>query len=153
MANKKDYPVGTWIGVPLKTSGFALGLITRVGAGGILFGYFFGPKIIELPKSIPEKLNPEDKIFWGQFSHLGLVKDRWHIIGIAENFCLKEWPLPPMIRVDDNTGVAFLSYYSDKIKLQAEERCDPELLNNFPYDALDGAGAIETQLTKLLEGS
>ena len=150
MAKKKSYTTGTWFGVPLRAGGYARGVVARVGNGGILFGYFFGPKLDSLSEGVPASVYPEDRIHWGQFGHLGLVKGKWPLLGVDTNWENENWPMPSMVRVDEHAGIAFMSQYDDSISFISEERCDPSLVDSHPYDALMGAGAVEIRLTKLL---
>ena len=62
------------------------------------------------------------------------------------------WPMPPMVRVDDAAGIAFVSVYDDStLDFVSEKRCDPALVDTHPYDRLMGYGAVEILLTKSLE--
>jgi hypothetical protein len=46
----KKITEGLWFGVPLRDEGFATGCIARENAREwICFGYFFGPRRLELP--------------------------------------------------------------------------------------------------------
>ena len=150
-----SYKSGDWFAVPLRSDGYALGVIARVGSGGVLFGYFFEPKLYSMPTRIPTNVKPDDRIYWSKFSHLGLTKGKWPIIEKSSEECdCDDWPMPPMIRVDSNSGVAFLSTYDNStLECVAEEKCDPKLIDKFPYDGLMGAGAVEIMLTNLLDGS
>ncbi|MBL8957823.1 MAG: hypothetical protein JNK82_44020 [Myxococcaceae bacterium] len=40
---------GDWFLVPLLSGGSAVGRATRIGRGGLVFGYFFGPKVAGWP--------------------------------------------------------------------------------------------------------
>ena len=155
MVKKKiSYFIGTWFGVPLRTGGYARGLITRVGEGGVLFGYFFGPKFSSLPEDIPENLRPKDRVLYGKFGHLGLINGEWEIIGVDPNWKIEDWPMPKMVRVDEHTGIAFMSQYDDAtLNFISEIRCDPGLVDSHPYDRLMGYGAVEIRLTKLIDGT
>lgn len=151
MARKVLYKPGDWFAVPLRSDGYALGIVSHVGSGGVLFGYFFGPKLDSLPTQVPTNIKPEDRIYWSKFGHLGLTKGKWPIIENSQEYDSNNWPMPPMIRVDDSLGVAFLSSYDDlTLKCIAEEKCDPKLIDKYPYDGLMGAGAVEIRLTNIL---
>lgn len=151
MTNKVSHTVGTWFCVPLREGGYAQGVIARVGVGGILFGYFFGEQLNFLPESLPADIHSDDRILWGKFGDNGLINGEWKIIGIDTDWKNEEWPMPAMIRVDERAGIAFLSKYDDStLHLISEERCDPSLLDDYPYDRLMGYGAVEIRLTKLL---
>ena len=147
-----SYGEGTWFGVPLRTGGFAAGLIARQGKGGCLFGYFFGPILkVPPPKSVVEQLHPEDSVHQAMFGDLNLRKGLWPIIGQEQNWDRNRWPMLPFFRGDDTEGKAWLSYYSeDDLSFLREESCDLRLASNYPPDRLAGAGALEIRLTKIL---
>jgi hypothetical protein len=153
ITKKRPYTIGAWFGVPLRSGGYARGIVARVGNGGVLFGYFFGPKLGSLSEDLPTGLYPEDRICWGKFGHLGLVKGRWPLLGVDPNWNDEDWPIPSMVRVDEIAGIAFMSKYNDStMKFISEEKCDPGLVDSHPYDRLMGAGSVEIRLTKLLAG-
>ncbi|MCP3661223.1 MAG: hypothetical protein GY696_01810 [Gammaproteobacteria bacterium] len=151
IAIKTPYKTGTWFGVPLRSSGYACGVIARIGKGGILFGYFFGPRLNSLPVDVPEGVCHDDHVLWGMFGDNGLINGKWIIIGNDSNWRNEDWPIPPMVRVDEHAGIAFMSKYDDStLEFIFEERCGPSLLDSHPYDRLMGHGAVEIRLTKLL---
>lgn len=151
MAKKTHYKNGTWFTVPLRSGGYAQGVVARAGNDGILFGYFFGPKLECQPSVVPENICSKDRILYGQFGDLGLINHEWNIIGVDPNWKNEDWPMPPMIRVDEHAGIAFMSKYDDStMACISEERCDPSLVDTHPYDRLMGYGSVEVRLTKLL---
>jgi hypothetical protein len=151
MAKKYSYTVGTWFCVPLRSGGYARGVVARVGKKGILFGYFFGPKLDHMSIIIPENISPKGRVLYGQFGDSGLCNGEWKIIGVDPSWKNEDWPMPPMIRVDKHAGIAFMSKYDDStLNFISEERCDPSLVDSHPYDRLMGYGAVEIRLSKLL---
>lgn len=150
MDKEGELVVGTWFCVPLRTKGYAIGVVTRIGDGGVLFGYFFSMLVEEVPLAIPDGCSSEDKILCTKFGCLGFKKKRWPIIGVDECFDPNNWPLPPMIRVDDGSNVAFLTEYNDVVSAVSEKRVDASLIDRYPYDSLLGAGAVEIKLTNLI---
>ena len=151
MAKKKPYTLGTWFSVPLRSGGYAKGVVARIGRKGILFGYFFGPKLDRKPTAIPENICSKGHVLYGQFGDNGLIKGEWNIVGVDPNWKDEDWPMPPMIRVDEHAGIALMSTYDDAtLDFISEERCDPSLVDSHPYDRLMGYGAVEIRLTKLL---
>lgn len=44
-----SYREGDWLGVPLREGGYAVGLVARANPDGVLLGYFFGPRRMEVP--------------------------------------------------------------------------------------------------------
>jgi len=148
---KQLYKEGDWFAVPLREGGYAVGLIVR--SGGVLFGYFFGPKREKIPGlSEFQALTPENAIFVGQFGDLGLLKGKWPIIGHSESWDRRIWPMLPLVRRDAVSGEARLIKYSDDDPIQeiSETPCDLFEIRNYPEDGLWGSGAVEIRLTKLL---
>ena len=152
-ARKLPYREGTWFAVPLRTDGYGLGLVARHTGGGVIFGYFFGPKLDEIPGQIDgDRFSADLAVYCGKFGDLRLTRGDWTVIQHDE-LDRGRWPLPRLIRVDDHSGAAFLSKYSDdSLKYVHEERCPPDQIDVYPYDGTMGAGAMEVRLTKLLDG-
>ena len=153
MPRKLPYNEGTWFAVPLRTTGYGIGIVTRMAPRGRLFGYFFGPARTTAP-ALDEvvTLTPEDAVLRIRFGDLGLLEGTWPIIGHAANFDRTVWPLPPFIRIDDITGKAFKDTFSDSLDFVAQEPCDPELARVFPENALWGYRAVESELSEHLAG-
>jgi hypothetical protein len=145
------YPEGTWFAVPLRTNGFAVGVLARVAGNGPAFGYFFGPKRSHVPElKEVQDLTAKDTILQGMFGDLGLLNGSWPVLGRSETWRRDDWPLPPLVRVDPDGSTAFMSFYSDDLILDREETCDPSCATHFPEDGLWGYGAVEKRLTRLV---
>ncbi len=148
---KQPYKEGDWFAVPLREGGYAVGLIAR--SGGVLFGYFFGPKREKIP-GIGElrTLVPENAVLVGQFGDLGLFEGGWPLIGYSEPWDRNIWPMLPLVRIDAVSGEAWLVEYSDSdpIRQISITPCDPAEAKKFPKERLMGSGAVEIRLTKLL---
>jgi hypothetical protein len=151
---KLSYANGTWFLVPLRESGFARGIVARNNGKGIVFGYFFGPKLSSKKDArLPFDLKPKLKILWGRFGHLGLVGKEWPILGLEPDWKEDDWPMPSFVRQDVlRPEIGFMTEY-DPIKLVpvSQKKCDPSLVSKYPYDCLMGHGAVELRLTKLLD--
>lgn len=146
------YTNGTWFNVPLRTGGFARGLVSCSNGKGIAFGYFFGPKLDVKAEELPVDLDPENRVLWGKFGDLGLLNGEWSIIGRSSNWSYEDWPMPPLIRVDESVGLAYISIYDQTtFSLVSESICDPNLKDSYPFDRMMGYGSVEIRLTKLLE--
>ena len=92
------YEQGTWFGVPLKQGGYALGLVARCGEAGEALGYFFGPPQAELPDLSLMSQNTADlAILCCRFGDLGLIEQKWPIIGRAPVWDPAIWPVPKFI--------------------------------------------------------
>ena len=154
MGSKKKLPYdeGTWFAVPLRTSGYAIGLLARSTGYGTAFGYFFGPRreSVSTMEDIIE-LTHEKAILIGLFGDLGLLEGDWPIIGRLEGWSRADWPVPPLIRVDRMSGKALKVLYSDDLRILSEEPCDPMLTDKYPSETQSGAGSVEIKLTRLLD--
>lgn len=148
-----QYSEGDWFAVPLRQGGYALGLIARLNQEGILLGYFFGPRHDELPdiKDI-RQLRAEDAVLVGRFGHLGLKQGKWPILGRADEWHRKEWPMPIFVRYEELTGRSFKVVYADDDpnEILREEQAAPGVAEQGPKDGLMGSGFVEKVLTGIV---
>ena len=153
MRYKINYSEGDWFAIPLEKGGWAVGLIAR-GPRRLLLGYFFGPRRHTLP-SIADilDLRPENAILVCQFGDLGLVTNRWSILGKQADWNRADWPLPPFGHIDfvDPTK-AYLRIYDERdlSQLPREVATSPENARRYPEDGLAGEGAVVAELDHFL---
>ncbi len=152
MTKRIPYTEGSIFVLPVRNGGFARGVVTRMDGKGGVFGYFFGPKYKSIEEAKGEtNLIHEHSIMKRMFGDLGLLERSWIIIGEIENWNRDEWPMPPLIRIDELCGKAWLSVYDeDTLDVVFEKQVDPSLKNMYPEDGLSGSGAVEVRLAKLL---
>jgi Immunity protein 26 len=152
------YSEGQWFAVPLRTGGYALGIITRGNyktKGGL--GYFFGPKYSELPgDEATWQKSPEDAVLITQFGDLGLINGTWPLIPSTRLFSKEDWPMPKFgMEVSLIPGKAFLREYGQKhngkLMLIRETVVDIRDIADLPEDVSMGGGAVEIKLTNLLD--
>ena len=150
---KLPYQNGTWFLVPLRRGGYGLGIVARHNRKGGVFGYFFGPKLdTSALESAPHGRSANDRVLWGIFGDLGLLKGEWPIIGSDPNWNPDSWPMPAFVRVDRAANIAFLSEYDpNTLKCLTERKCNPELASDHPPDSTMGYGLLESRLTDLLD--
>jgi Immunity protein 26 len=151
-----SYEEGDWFAVPLRDSGFAVGLIARANPKAALLGYFFGPRRVEVPTlDDVARLNPDEAVLVRKFGHLGIVQGEWPLLGRLKDWDRREWPMPVFVRYEELTGRSFRVFYddSDPNKLLREERVPPGEAAQGPKDGLMGAGFAEKVLTNLLAES
>lgn len=151
---KLPYSEGTVFLVPLKNGGFARGVIARAGKRGkVLFGYFFGPRLISPENITIEDLKPEQAVVRLMFGDLGLINGDWKTIGKIANWDRSRWSMPDFATSEPhpNTGKVWLVRYSedDLPKVVKSTPIDPD--ENLPTDSLYGYGAVEIHLNKLLK--
>lgn len=148
------YTEGDWFALPLRDSGHAIGLIARAAPSGrVLFGYFFGPRLKELPElDVTRDLKPEDALLLGMFGDLYLLQGRWPVLGRDRPWRRGVWPMPMFGRVDEVSGAAWIVRYDEDMPSRqvCERACSVEQARGLPKDAVMGAGAAEIRLTKLL---
>jgi hypothetical protein len=145
--------VGDWFAVPLREGGFAVGVVARAQADGVLLGYFFGPKRDEVPElSELAHLEAAEAMLVCKFGHLGLVKKKWPVLGRVDGWDPKAWPMPTFVRYEELTGRSFRVFYADNDPnlVLREEQISAGSAEQGPKDGLLGAGAAEIALTSLL---
>lgn len=152
---KLNYREGDWFAVPLRDYGYAVGVVARASRGCV-FGYFFRPRCENIP-ALDDIIvfQPKDAVWRAMFGDLGLLEEKWPIIGHSVAWDRSAWPLPPFVRIDVlNPQKAYKTRYSeDDISLNGIIEivdCDPGLVAMYPEDSVSGYGAIEIKLTDLL---
>ena len=150
---KVNYRSGHSFAVPLRTSGFAVGIVARANPNGILLGYFFGPRHDDIPSVHDAKdLKANDALLVCRFGHLGLTQGTWPLLGRLEGWDQSDWPIPVFVRYEELSGRSFSVFYADDDpnKVIREEQVPPGSSEQGPKDGLFGAGAVEKVLTALL---
>lgn len=150
---KVNYLAGSCFLVPLRNGGYARGVVARLNGKGLVFGYFFGPRLASPEDASACGLRPDQAVLIGKFGDLSLTSGAWKSLGLVEAWTPKEWPMPPLVRVDEATGQATLSFYDERTFECIKEEVAPSgSQDRYPYDRTMGAGAVEIRLSKLLSG-
>jgi hypothetical protein len=153
------YDEGQWFAVPLRRGGYALGIIVRGNyrtKGGL--GYFFGPRYDELPSDQATwDKNPEEAILITRFGDLGIIRGDWPLLQSTRPFLRIEWPIPKFgKKVSLLPGKAFVREYDQsetgKWILVRETVVDEKDIIGLPEDSASGGGAVEIELTEILDG-
>ena len=141
--------------MPLREGGYALGVVARKGKGGVLFGYFFGPRRGEVPTIDDARgLSPDDAVLAERFGDLGIRDRTWSLLGPLETWERERWSIPALRRTESLTGRSWKVVYGDDPGTRIrEEPCSAEVASRLRPNALAGAGAVEIALTELLRGS
>jgi hypothetical protein len=153
VANRSKYAEGDWFAVPLRDGGYALGIVARASRGGVLLGYFFGPRRVAAPTLLEvAHLRADAAILIGRFGHLGLKQGKWTTFGRLDGWDRTAWPMPRFVRYEELTGRSFAVVYDpdDPNRLLREDEISPGTAEQCPRDAMAGAGAVEIRLTRLL---
>lgn len=147
------YREGSWFAVPLPGGGYAAGLVARTtSTGRIIMAYMFGPKRAVLPTLDDlAPLRPSDALLRLRTGDMGLLNERWSVIGDAPGWQREEWPMPAFIRRNDGLKRAWRVTYvdSDPAKLEREESI-PYDTDGMESDSLYGYGSTELLMSKLL---
>ena len=145
---------GLRFAVPLRSEGFATGIVARSSAtSGIILGYFFGPRRAGASSmSEVEVLKPDDAIWVSRFGYLGLKGGKWPLIGMQSDWDSRDWPMPKMRRYEELTGRTFEVTYndSDPALALAEKQIEPGLACPIWEDGGAGSGFVELKLDGLL---
>lgn len=157
MAKKINYSEGDCFSVPLRSGGFARGIISRMDGKGIVFGSFFGPLIEnENDLAVDTNLQSGMEILKGQFGDPGMLENEWKRIGHVENWSRDSWPLPQFLRWENGDKKGILCTYDENSLLSISEDVvvisDIDVID-YPPDGLMGYGFVEIKLTKLLASS
>lgn len=149
-----SFKEGSWFAVPLRNSGYAIGIAARkTKKSNAILGYFFGPKRMDLPNETDiGKLTPNSAMKVIICSDLHLKRGNWSIIANLEKFNRSDWPMPKFVWTDPISQQKFLNTYCEdaphKLAASQEYRGD---ISGFEPDVGYGSGAIEIILTKLLD--
>ena len=149
---KTVFGEGTWFAVPLRSSGFAVGVVARTSAGGgVVLGYFFGPVRSRVP-SLDEVrgLRPEAAIRIMRVGDLGLLDGSWPVIGRDDRFQRTDWVAPAVVRRDELSEKAWIVHYSDRDANVVNAETPTDYNTQLDEDSLFGSGAAEIVLTKAL---
>jgi hypothetical protein len=150
---KVNYAEGTCFAIPLRTAGFAVGLVARATSyGPHVLGYFFGPKRDHVP-TMDEvgELRARATAKVARTGDLHLLDGRWPVIGRLRHFQREDWPFPKFRRADAITRRAWAVEYADDDPGRAIAKVPIEFgAAGMERDASLGAGAVELVLTKLL---
>lgn len=148
------YSEGDCFLVPLRDGDYARGIVARRSNEGILFGYFFPPRITSVSEArVDNTMIPENAILCGQFGDLGLLKRKWVLFASMRPWTRDHWPMPPFLRIDESSGHATLVYYDeDTLSSIREEVVDHNIsaCNSYPKDSVMGYGFVEIKLSRLL---
>jgi hypothetical protein len=148
---KNNYQEGDLFGVSLRGGGWCLGVVARKPKGGkVLLGYFFDPRLHELPSidNLPS-LIPSKARRVARFGDLNLIKGKWPIIGRITNWRRADWPMPQFISHDPLVNRAYLITYADDDPAEIiDKKLCSNIVSNYAEAGLWGAGYTEIILDK-----
>jgi hypothetical protein len=150
---------GQWFIVPLENAGYALGLIARGSHKSVCLGYFFGPRLTNIPgdEAIWKlKPNPQDAVLITQFNRLGILDGTWPLIKSTYPFTKEDWPIPDFGMVipgaEDKAYRRHYIYDDDgHWVLMRETIVGAKEIADIPKDSMWGHKIVEEVLTNLLK--
>jgi hypothetical protein len=149
---KLNYEEGTCFAVPLRDGSWARGVVARTTRRGPAFGYFFGPRLSSVTDAKVDDLEPASAMLVGKFGDMGLLEKKWPILGRVPHWKRDEWPMPPLIRVDERERRAWLAWYDDTtFECLRDREVDPAVAGEYHEDGLLGDVAAEIVVNKLLK--
>jgi hypothetical protein len=143
---------GTWFALPLRSRGFAAGVVARTSpGGGVILAYFF-KKLWDRPPTLGEVkgFRPEDAVRVLRVGDVGLMDGTWPVLGHDPDWRRGEWSVPQFVRKDDLSRRAWRVQYSDHDANLVESEAPTSFDTNLERDAVLGAGAAEVVLTRLV---
>jgi hypothetical protein len=147
------------------TGQFAVGLIARVPPrGGVLLGYFFGPRRREPPgQEWLNGLQAAQAVFACRFKDSQLYRHEWKLLGMREPFDRTQWPVPAFHRFDGTAtqvpGVDAVQdwrvEYSDAnlitpVSERPASAADRKLVDDLVYDATLLADEVGRRVTAIV---
>lgn len=144
---------GTWFALPLRSGGFAVGVVARTPAQGeVIVADLFGPKRSAVPPLAElASLQPKGALRVIRVGDLGLVDGSWPMIGQAPRWRREEWRIPAYVRRDELGRKTWRVVYSDSHpnEVVSEEEVSYDA-TGMERDAVFGAGAAELLMTRLV---
>jgi hypothetical protein len=102
-------------------------------------------------------LKPEDAVLVGRFGDLGLIKDRWRVVGPQPGFRRVDWPMPVFVSHDEIRDLYWKRWYDeDTLEWGREEWMPRGVVLEGPSSGLMGSEFVQRRLNRLLpwdEGS
>lgn len=143
-----SYQQGQFFLLPLSRTEYAVGLIARVPRrGGVLLGYFFGPRRSKAPDEVTlNALTASQSVLACRFKDTALIRSEWPLLGLLARFDRSDWPVPAFHRFDGSTtyipGNATsdwrVEYSDDNLIVPVDERpaekTDLSLAEDIAYD-------------------
>lgn len=155
MAKQKyHYDVGSIFCVPLREGGYAIGIVARCDHKGLVFGYFFGPRLKTIPESVEWRdLKAGEAVLIGQFGDIGLKNGDWKLVGSIEQWSPEAWPMPAFCSAHEDENMVTITLYDDSTLDTKSVNTVPrsEETARLPVDRVMGYGAVEIRLTRLLK--
>jgi hypothetical protein len=153
---KINYVEGDCFLVPLENGGYVRGVVARCNGSIIhkVFSFFFLPKYEHIADAVVDNyLTPVNSLYVHFHTDLGLLDNRWKIIGKISPWIRENWALPVFGFTDLTLGKwGELRYYDEKtLQMCRQERVSIEKVINLPNDGGAGDGYIEGRVAHIIQ--
>ncbi|MBA4057526.1 MAG: hypothetical protein C0490_22615 [Marivirga sp.] len=150
MPKKLQLNEGDIFTFPLRSRGYASGLIIRASKTLTLLGCFYDLRYDSMPTEITEDVLKKGKIILTKrFGLQGFKDGTWKVVGKSDRFNRQDWPIPSFLRQSNPPRIIT---YNDELEEIKETVISNENANSFPGDGLAGSGFIEIVVTEVLDG-
>jgi len=120
---------------------------------GIIIGYFFGPRYLDVPRQWGPSTS-QDAILVDRFGDMGLRKGQWELVGRVSPWNREEWPVPSFGRIEPLTEPprAWKITYGETLDQNSAtmERISLDEARTLPKDGLIGPRGIEKALSRII---
>ena len=140
--------------MPLLTTGFGIGLVTRKGQHGVVLGYFFGSRWEGMPRvSQLYGLTGKRSILIRRFTDTGLRDGTWMVIGRSPDWNRQAWPIPKFETAASSLqpDQCWVREYGDDLTVIHDQEIPKISGAGLPKDILSGSHALQVTLTQLLD--
>ena len=154
MTTVSFYQEGDCIAVPLLTTGFGIGIVTRIGQHGVVLGCFFGPKWEGVPRvGQLYGLTEKRSILVRRCADTGLRDGTWIVIGRSPDWNRRAWRVPKFESAASSLqpDQCWIRVYDDDLTVIHDQEVPKISGEGFPKDILSGQHALEVTLTQLLD--
>ncbi len=138
---------------PLRSGGYAVGVIARVGPDGIICGFFYSPQVGDTPNvTVAVTGEPTAPLLVARVVDRGLATGAWPVVARVRAWDTDVWRMPTFHRFEQLTGRFIAVEYADHDpnRLVRERVIAANDALQLPEDDLYGAGALELELGALL---
>jgi hypothetical protein len=138
-----NYNEGEIIKISLKQSVPVFGLIARMNNEGAVFMYF----------SLSKDFCEDSIIFAGFCSDLSILNEDWEIVGKYEGWKRGDWPVLPLIQIEEREGLGCIRSYDDaSFEIISEDRRPlTDIRQKYYPDGFMGSGFVESKLQRIVD--
>ena len=140
--------------VPLPGDGYGVGVVARLGAPGLVLGYFDSTRYGSIPSLDDVTFSADSSLWVNLFGDLGFLEHRWIILGTIKDWDRDAWPLLDFAHHEELTERSYRISYGGDLRNQSEQSLvGPEELVGLPEHGVAGAKFVELKLDSSFRNS